>query len=102
MRHDRDRTVASVAREVKAMPGSKHVLAAMSEMRREGQHMSIVIDEYGGTDGIVTLEDLIEEVIGDIRDEYDEARPNSRRLLTGEMEVDGLLNLDEFEEETGV
>ncbi|MDT4940813.1 MAG: magnesium and cobalt exporter, family, partial [Pseudonocardiales bacterium] len=62
IRHDRDRTIVSVAREIKALPGSKRVLAAMSEMRREGQHMAIVVDEYGGTDGIVTLEDLIEEV----------------------------------------
>jgi putative hemolysin len=102
VRHDRDRTVVSVAREVKRLPGSKHVLAAMSEMRREGHHMAIVIDEYGGTDGIVTLEDLIEEVIGDIRDEYDEDFAESRRLAGGEVEVDGKLNLDEIAELAGV
>jgi putative hemolysin len=101
-RHGRDRTVASVARPVKALPGSKRVLAAMSEMRREGHHMAIVVDEYGGTDGIVTLEDLIEEVIGDIRDEYDEDITEARRLAGGEVEVDGKLNLDEIEELTGV
>jgi putative hemolysin len=102
VRHDRDATVVSVAREVKALPGSKRVLAAMSEMRREGQHMAIVVDEYGGTDGIVTLEDLIEEVIGDIRDEYDEDITEARRLAGGEVEVDGKLNLDEIAELTGV
>jgi putative hemolysin len=102
VRHDRDRPVASVARPVKAMPGSKRVLAAMSEMRGEGQHMAIVVDEYGGTDGIVTLEDLIEEVIGDIRDEYDEDVTQARRLAGGEVEVDGKLNLDEIEEISGV
>src|SRR4051794_8859603 len=63
--------VSDVTREVKMLPGTKKVLAALSEMRREGHHLAIVVDEYGGTAGIVTLEDLIEEVIGDIRDEYD-------------------------------
>jgi putative hemolysin len=84
------------------MPGSKRVLAAMSEMRRESQHMAIVVDEYGGTDGIVTLEDLIEEVIGDIQDEYDEDVAQARRLAGGEVEVDGKLNLDEIAEISGV
>jgi putative hemolysin len=98
IRHDRDRTVGSVAREVKAMPGSKRVLAALSEMRGEGQHMAVVIDEYGGTDGIVTLEDLIEEVIGEIRDEYDADAIESSVLAGGDVEVDGRLNLDEVAE----
>jgi putative hemolysin len=102
VRHDRDRTVATVTREVKRLPGSKHVLAAMSEMRREGHHMAIVVDEYGGTDGIVTLEDLIEEVIGDIRDEWDEDVTDARRLAGGEVEVDGKLNLDEIAEISGI
>ena len=64
-------TVGDLAREVKRLPGTAGVLTALSEMRRENQHLAIVVDEYGGTDGIVTLEDLIEEVIGEIYDEYD-------------------------------
>ncbi|MDQ2748993.1 MAG: hemolysin family protein [Actinomycetota bacterium] len=102
VRADRDRTVGSVAREVKALPGSKHVLSALSEMRREGHHLAIVVDEYGGTDGIVTLEDLIEEVIGDIRDEHDAPGGESRQLIGGAVEVDGKLNLDEIAEISGL
>lgn len=94
--------VGDLARPVKMLPDSKMVLAALSEMRRERQHLAMVIDEYGGTAGIVTLEDLVEEVVGDIRDEYDVTRPVKRRLLGGDIEVDGLLNLDDFEEETGL
>jgi putative hemolysin len=82
--------VADVVREVKMLPGSKRVLPAMSEMRREGHHMAIVVDEYGGTAGIVTLEDLIEEVIGDIRDEYDVARPTRCASVAATSQADGL------------
>jgi putative hemolysin len=99
---DRSRVVADLVREIKVLPGSKNVLAALSEMRREGHHMAIVVDEYGGTDGIVTLEDLIEEVIGDIRDEYDSDAASARRLTGGIVEVDGRCNLDEFEEFSGI
>ena len=94
--------VADVAREVKMLPASKKVLPAMSEMRREGHHMAIVVDEYGGTAGIVTLEDLIEEVIGDIRDEYDVNEGDPLEIRGGEVEADGLLHLDEVRTVTGV
>jgi len=93
--------VGDVTRPVKMLPATKAVLPALSEMRREGHHLAIVVDEYGGTAGIVTLEDLIEEVVGDIRDEYDEEVNHARQLRGGGIEVDGLLNLDEFEEVTG-
>jgi putative hemolysin len=89
---DRGRTVGDLVREVKQVPGSKNVLVALSEMRREGQHLAIVVDEYGGT----------EEVIGDIHDEYDADVAGSRRLIGGAVEVDGRLNLDEFAESTGL
>jgi putative hemolysin len=94
--------VADVAREVKMLPASKRVLPAMSEMRREGHHMAIVVDEYGGTAGIVTLEDLIEEVIGDIRDEYDVDGGDPLEFRGGEVEADGMLHLDEVRTVTGV
>ena len=94
--------VGDLCREVRMMPGTKRVLAALSEMRREGHHLVIVLDEYGGTDGIVTLEDLVEEVIGEIHDEYDAAPEQTKRLRGGDVEVDGLLNLDDFHEVTGI
>jgi putative hemolysin len=97
-------TVGDLAREVKRLPGTAGVLTALSEMRRENHHLAIVVDEYGGTDGIVTLEDLIEEVIGEIYDEYDAevGDGEDRRPPGGPREVDGLLNLDDFTEVTGL
>ena len=99
---DRGIRVGELAREVVAYPGSKVVLDTLTEMRRDRHHLAIVQDEYGGTAGIVTMEDLVEELIGDIKDEYDvEIAPRTPRVL-GEVSVDGLLNLEDFEEETGV
>jgi putative hemolysin len=94
--------VADVAREVQMLPSTKKVLPAMSEMRRSGHHLAVVVDEYGGTAGIVTLEDLIEELVGDIRDEYDVGDEEARKLRGGDVEVDGLLNLDDFADAVGV
>jgi putative hemolysin len=94
--------VADVTRDVAQLPATRRVLPALSDLRREGQHLAVVVDEYGGTAGIVTLEDLIEELVGEIRDEYDVGGAQARQLRGGDVEVDGLLNLDEFAEQTGL
>jgi magnesium and cobalt exporter, CNNM family len=94
--------VSRISRPVKFLPISKTVLSSLSEMRRERAHLAVVIDDYGGTAGIVTLEDLVEELIGDIRDEYDIEQDHATKLPAGDVEVDGLLNLDEFTEQTGI
>lgn len=91
-----DRRVGDLARETAFFPGTKQVIPALTEMRRLRQHLAIVVDEYGGTAGIVTLEDLVEELVGDIRDEYDTEATGPR------TDVDGLLNLEDFADETGV
>ncbi|HET6985789.1 MAG TPA: hemolysin family protein [Kribbella sp.] len=93
--------VGDLAREVLMLPDTAKLLPTLTEMRRRSTHLAIVLDEYGGTAGIVTLEDLVEELIGDIRDEYDE-ESETTRFRSGDFEVDGLLNLDDFADETGV
>ena len=94
--------VGEVARDVLTLPSTRHIIAALTDMRRENAHLAIVMDEYGGTAGIVTLEDLVEELVGDIRDEYDTEEGDTTRHLTGDLDVDGLLNLDDFHDETGI
>ena len=102
-RRMRDRTVGSLAREVRVIPGTKRVLKALSEMRQEGNHLAIVVDEYGGTDGIVTLEDLVEEIVGDISEEGGRpAEGDPRRFSGGVVELDGKENLDEVAEVAGL
>jgi putative hemolysin len=99
---ERAEQVAELTRPALFLPGTKHVLDALSEMRRDSFHLAIVVDEYGGTAGIVTLEDLVEEVIGDIRDEYDSARSDVIRLRGGGLDLSGLINLDDAAEVVGV
>ena len=100
---DRSVRVGDLARDVVVLPGTKPVLSALTELRRTGSHLAIVADEYGGTAGIVTLEDLVEELVGDIFDEYDiEEQPQVAGGATGERDVDGLLNLEDFEDLTGL
>ena len=93
--------IVELARNIMYLPGTKGILPALSEMRTQGQHLAIVLDEYGGTDGIVTLEDLVEVLIGDIRDEYDEHDSEvSLEERTGDFEIDGLISIEDLIEET--
>ncbi len=93
--------VDQLVRPVLRFPDSKAILPAMQQMRDAGSHLAIVIDEYGGTAGIVTLEDLVEELVGDIRDEFD-VRDDTAVKPGGEAVVDGLLSIDDFADDTGV
>ena len=95
--------VQELVRNIMFMPGTKGVLPALTEMRNQRQHLAIVLDEYGGTDGIITMEDLVECLVGDIRDEYDsddmEVQIESH---TGDFEVDGLISIEDLREQTGL
>ncbi len=93
--------IIEIVRAIMFLPGTKGVLPALTEMREQGQHVAIVLDEYGGTDGIVTLEDLVECLIGDIRDEYDDVETEiSIEPRTGDFEVDGLISIEDLIEQS--
>ena len=96
-------TIMEIIRNVIFLPGTKGVLPALTEMRSKRQHIAIVLDEYGGTDGIITLENLVECLIGEIHDEYDghegEPKPEQR---TGDIEIDGLISLEDLQDLAGI
>jgi putative hemolysin len=98
---DADRPLTSVARDIEYLPSTARVLPTLTAMRAKNQQIAVVVDEYGGTDGIVTLEDLVEEVVGEIFDEYDTDLAPSALAEEGGL-VDGRLNLQDFEEATGL
>jgi len=84
---ERTALVDEICREVRYVPESKPVADLLQELQRESTHVAIVIDEYGGTAGLVTLEDLLEEIVGEIVDEYDSERPEIEELGDGRYRV---------------
>jgi putative hemolysin len=80
------------------VPESKRVAELLREMQTEKFHMAIVVDEYGGTAGLVTMEDLLEEIVGEITDEYDVPEPAVERLADGSLRVPGRTPIDEVNE----
>ena len=90
--------VGSAARPAKFVPETKRVATLLTEMQTENVHLAIVVDEYGGTAGLVTLEDVLEELVGDIRDEFDIEEPEVTERAEGVVVVSGRMSIDEVEE----
>jgi CBS domain containing-hemolysin-like protein len=102
-----DRGIAGVQleqllRPAHIVPETKDLAALLTEFRRTNQHLAIVVDEYGELEGIVTLEDLLEEIVGEIEDEFDLPDESIERLPDGRMRVHGTFPIDDFNEQFGM
>jgi len=96
-----DDPVSTIMREAHFVPETKRVSELMREMQATKFHQAIVVDEYGGTAGLVTLEDLIEELVGEIEDEYDVQEPPIEQLNDGGVRVSARMSIDEVNELLG-
>ncbi len=94
--------LSTVLREIAYFPSTVRVPVAMRQLRAASTHIAVVVDEYGGTDGIVTLEDLLEELVGEIWDEYDDVEQRKNMRLHESRSFDGSTNLEDFAEATGI
>ena len=108
IRDPKAKTVADVTREGISLPGTSKLLPSLELLRKRGIHLAVVIDEYGGTDGIVTLEDMTEELVGDIRDEYDlpeekgGERTERAAFVNGVATIEGGMTIEDFADLTGI
>jgi len=94
--------VGDVMREAYFIPESKRADELLRDLQRQRVHMAIVVDEFGGTAGIVTIEDVLEEIVGEIQDEYDVEAPLIERVSAEEAIVDGRISLEEIADIFGV
>lgn len=94
-------SVLGLARTPFFIPETKKIDDLLRDLRRSKVHMAIVVDEYGGTAGLVTLEDILEEIVGEIQDEYDSEEPEFVQIEPGSFRVDGRMNLDDLNELCG-
>ncbi|MFN8580639.1 MAG: hemolysin family protein [Gemmatimonadaceae bacterium] len=94
--------VAAIMRDVHVVPGSREVEDVLSDFKRLKEHMAIVLDEFGGTAGVVTMEDLLEEIVGEILDEHDEPEERAETSASGETLVPGEMHVAEVNESFGL
>ncbi len=94
--------VASLLRPAHSVPETKDLAALLHDFRRTKEHLAVVVDEYGAMEGIVTLEDLLEEIVGEIEDEFDLPDESVERLPNGRIRIDGTFSIDDFNEEFDV
>ena len=94
--------IKAMVRKPFFVPVSKHIDELLRELRRKKVHIAVVVDEYGGISGIVSMEDIIEEIIGDIQDEFDEETEDVIKVSEGVWLCDARVNLDFLAEETGL
>jgi putative hemolysin len=94
--------IHTVIRPAYFVPGTKLVSELLQELRRQKVHLAVVLDEYGGTDGVVTMEDLLEEIVGEIDDEYDEPEPEFEATPEGDVLIDGAVALSEVNGRLGL
>ncbi|CAN5138179.1 hemolysin family protein [soil metagenome] len=103
MRHpDQLFSLHTIMRPVHVVPGSRAVEDVLADFKRLKEHMAVVLDEYGGTAGIVTMEDLLEEIVGEILDEYDESEPEALSTGGGEAIIPGTTHIAELNERFGL
>lgn len=95
-------SVRAIMRPPYFIPESKNLEQLLQEFKRKRIHLAIVIDEYGGTSGLITIEDLLEQIVGDIQDEYDREEPLLTVNPDGSITADGRLPVEELEEHFGI
>jgi len=94
--------IADLVRPSYMVPETKDLAALLKEFRNQNQHLAIVIDEYGSMEGIVTLEDVLEEIVGEIEDEFDLPDESVERVDENTIRIDGTFPIDDFNEQFGV
>ncbi|HIA51345.1 MAG TPA: CBS domain-containing protein, partial [Candidatus Melainabacteria bacterium] len=102
LEHKESTSVGELARKVLVVPENKSLGDLLPEFQKMKTHMAIVVDEYGATRGIVTLEDLLEELVGEIADEYDIVKEYIQPQTDGSILIDGKLDLEEANEKLGL
>ena len=97
-----DSKIRSLAREAYFVPESVPVRTVLQQFRAQRRHIAIVMDEFGGTEGLVTLEDLMEEIVGEVSDRFDNEQPEVQKRSDGSFILDGLLSIEEVNREVGL